>query len=53
MNKNRIMRLLSIAVPVLIAAVGEFSDVMDAKMNEEKMEDMENRIAKLEHKDSE
>ena len=53
MNKNRIMRLLGVAVPVLLAAFGEYSDIMDQKKQEEKMEDMENRIALLEQKDSE
>lgn len=53
MNKNRITRLLGIVVPVLIAAIGEYTDIMDAKKNEEKMADMENRIALLEQKDSE
>ena len=53
MNKNRLIRLLGIAVPVLLAAFGEYSDIMDKKKQEEDIEEMKTRIAKLEQKDSE
>ena len=52
-NKNRLIRLLGIAVPVLLAAFGEYSDIMDKKQQEEDIEEMKTRIAKLEQKDSE
>ena len=48
MNKKRIMSLISILVPVAIAAIGEFSDQLDAKKQEEEMEDINKRIEALE-----
>ena len=53
LNKNRLIRILGIAVPVLLAAFGEYSDIMDKKQQEEDIEEMKTRIAKLEQKDSE
>ena len=53
MNKKRIMSLISILVPVAIAAIGEFSDQLDAKKQEEEMEDINKRIEALEAKQNE
>ena len=53
MKKNRIMGLLGIVIPVFIAALGEYSDIKESRETEAKMEEMENRIALLEKKDSE
>ena len=53
MNKKRIMSLISILVPVVIAAIGEFSDQLDAKKQEEEMEDINKRIEALEAKQNE
>ena len=53
MNKKRIMSLISILVPVAIAAIGEFSDQLDAKEMEEEMEDINKRIKALEAKQNE
>lgn len=53
MNKKRIMSLISILVPVAIAAIGEFSDQLDARKQEEEMEDINKRIEALEAKQNE
>ena len=53
MNKKRIMSLISILVPVAIAAIGEFSDQLDAKKQEEEIEDINKRIEALEAKQNE
>ena len=44
MNKKRIMSLISIIVPVAIAAIGEFSDQLDAKKQEEEIEDLRKKV---------
>ena len=53
MNKKRIMSLISILVPVAIAAIGEFSDQLDARKQEEEMENINKRIEALEAKQNE
>ena len=53
MNKKRIMSLISILVPVAIAAIGEFSDQLDTKKQEGKIEDINKRIEALEEKQNE
>ena len=53
MNKKRIMSLISILVPVAIAAIGELSDQLDARNQEEEIEDINKRIKALEAKQNE
>lgn len=53
MKKNQFIKLLGIAVPVLIAAFSEYSDIMEQRNQEKQLDDMEERIALLEQKDSE
>ena len=53
MNKKKLMSLISILVPVAIAAICEFSDQLDAKSQEEEIEDINKRIEALEAKQNE
>ena len=53
MNKKRIMSLISILVPVAITAIGELSDQLDAKKQEEEIEGINKRIEALEAKQNE
>ena len=53
MNKKRIMSLISILVLVAIAWIGEFSDQLDAKKQEEEINNINKRIEALEAKQNE
>lgn len=52
-NKKRFLSILSIIVPVAIAAIDELGDQMEAKKHEEEMEEMNKRIEALEKNNEE
>ena len=52
-NKKRFLSILSIIIPVAIAAIGELGDQMEAKKHEEEMADLNKRIEALEKSNEE
>lgn len=48
MNKHIFKKIFGIGIPVMIAAVTALSDEINSRKQEEKMEEMENRITELE-----
>lgn len=48
--KKKIGIILSMAIPVVIAAISELADQVDAKKQEEEMNDIKKRLNSLEQK---
>ncbi len=48
MNKNKILSFVGMLVPVAIAAISTWSEQVESKRQEEELDDMKQRIEKLE-----
>ena len=52
-NKKRLLSIISIIIPVAVAAIGELGDQMEAKRHEEEMDELNRRIDALERNSNE